>query len=607
MSIFYNKVKDIVEEFREDFNYPNDGTAFGHFCIKECFTKIMDFGLDGNDNEFNEFILNHCVDRANDLGNDVIFGDTKNNRIFIFQFKYSKSSLLNSTEIKKNKTFIDWLLGLENEEQKPNHILKNIIETELKPILTEENINKKNYEIVFIYVDSDFDEKLDSVISSLFANYRDKNINFEVKKYNHNKLNVLYEDIEVPHNEVVFEITSEEYFVKKYQYFNELPNTNIQLETIIGSLLANSLKEVVEQEGESIFSLNVRYFKGENEINSKIKREYEKGSESNFWILNNGINAICEDFNIEVIEDRTYIKIRNLQIVNGGQTTKTLTKIINELPNSVQLLMKLTKIKNKDVVSIISKNISIASNSQNAITFRDLHSNDKIQRFISDKLNDCGVFYDKKDGEWNTLKAEQKKKYKIPNKKTYYKINNTDLGLCYMSFFNQLPFSSKGRRKLVFSDLMYGDIFDSSKGENNQFIRLIFSYKLMEYISEYKNNLKSKITVLESTYINDLLLSLSALYFVSDTTIIKNENDLKNKLMFLNLEKYINEKDCILKLDEDFLDYFSKIIEAIKYLNKLKSGIAKKTGELWKFDNYIKNENNYKEILLEVIEYIQEN
>jgi hypothetical protein len=605
MSIFYNKVKDIVEEFREDYNYPNDGTAFGHFCIKECFTKIMDFGFDGNDDEFNEFIKNHCVDRANDLGNDVIFGDTKNNRIFIFQFKYSKSSLLNSTEIKKNKTFIDWLLGLENEEQKPNHILKNIIETELKPILTEDNINKKNYEIVFIYVDSNFDEKLDSVISSLFANYRDKNINFEVKKYNHSKLDVLYEDIEVPHNEVVFEIIPEEYFIKKYQYFNESPNTNIELETIIGSLLANSLKKVVEQEGESIFSLNVRYFKGENEINSKMKREYEKGSESNFWILNNGINAICEEFNIKVIEDRTYIKIKNLQIVNGGQTTKILTKIINELPNSVQLLMKLTKIKNKDVVSIISKNISIASNSQNAITFRDLHSNDKIQRFISDKLNDCGVFYDKKDGEWNTLKVEQKKKYKIPNKKTYYKINNTDLGLCYMSFFNQLPFSNKGRKKLVFSDIMYGDIFDSSKGENNQFIRLIFSYKLMEYIKEYKNNLKSTIAVLESTYINDLLLSLSALYFVSDTTIIKNENDLKNELISLNLENYINEKDCILKLDEDFLDYFSKIIEAIKYLNKVKSGIAKATGELWKFDNYIKNENNYKEILLAVIEDIQ--
>ena len=52
--------------------------------------------------------------------------------------------------------------------------------------------------------------------------------------------------------------------------------------------------------------------------------------------------------------DKGSLKIKNFQIVNGGQTTKTLTRIVNDLPDEVQILMRLTKIKDKTQTSKIS-------------------------------------------------------------------------------------------------------------------------------------------------------------------------------------------------------------------------------------------------------------
>lgn len=125
---FYNRIKGQVSELSEKYNYQNDGTAFGHFAIKECFSKIIGLEYDGID--FDDFIKDHIVDMANDLGNDAIFINDKYNEIIVFQFKYSSGQLLNTNEIKKNKKFIDWMIKINDEVLKPNQKLKNIIDNE---------------------------------------------------------------------------------------------------------------------------------------------------------------------------------------------------------------------------------------------------------------------------------------------------------------------------------------------------------------------------------------------------------------------------------------------------------------------------------------------
>lgn len=600
---FYEKIKEQVSNLATEFSYPNEGTAFGHLAIKECFSKIIDFSYDGTD--FDSFIKNHIVDRANDLGNDFIFVNKKDAQINFFQFKYSQNSLLNTSEIIKNKEFIEWLLKIGNHNLKPNAILQGIIDDEISEILTDSNIENGNYNIVFYYINSIFDSKIKTDIKGLFSNFRDKNINFSIKFYDYTDLENLYDDIEIPRNNIEIDIVENESFEKNFIYFQE-NGTETKLQTIITSIKAASLKKIVEEHKEMLFTLNVRYFKGENDINSKIKDEYSKGSKSNFWILNNGINAICQDYK----KEENILKMTNFQIVNGGQTTKTLTRVVNDIPDNIHILMRLTKISDITQTSKISKQIAITSNSQNAITFRDLHSGDRMQETIFRKLDAAGIFYDKKDGEWSVV--ESKVKYKNPNGKrnSYLKITNNDLAKAYMSFFLQIPISSKGRDKLVFSDVYYDEIFSTSVNEEEQFRKLIFAYRLSEIANNIKYEKEQNFEVLQNNYINDVLLSLLALYFVKDRlNLITSPDDIKNLIQDIDLGDKIDTLNrYYLKNDEGLEPFAMNVIRGLQYLLDILKRSKKMTGGQWipkDTNNWLKKDGTYKEILTEVVAYLK--
>jgi hypothetical protein len=599
---FYDRIKEQVSELTLNQKYQNDGTAFGHFAIKECFNKIIDLEYDGND--FDQFIKDHIVDMANDLGNDAIFTNQNNNEILVFQFKYSKNQLLNTDEIKKNKKFIDWILQLNGEELKANPKLRKVIDEEINPILTKDNLLQNNYYITFYYIDNDFIGNIKTDIKALYTNYTDKDINFDIRYYNFQELEDLYDDIEIPKNEVELKIAENEYFKKKTTYFD---GKETEIETLVTSILANSLKPIIEDKKELILALNVRYYKGENEINTKIKKEYSKGEKSNFWILNNGINGVCEDF--ELLDDNT-LKIKNFQIVNGGQTAKTLTRIVNDLPDNVQILMKLTKIKDKTQISRISMDIAVASNSQNAISARDLHSGDRIQTKIFKHLDEVGIFYDKKDGEWATV---NKRKYKNPFGKSpmHLKIRNLDLGVAYLSFYLQIPISSIGRHKLVFSELFYDKIFDMNNNEDDQFYKLILAYRISEKVNAIKSEKNSKYEVLWNNYINDVILSLSALYFFKDELhSFDNENDLKIKVGTLPAEDFINSDDRFtLKIGDDFDDFVTSIIKGLQYLLDVMKQAKKFQGEEWlpnDTNKWLKKDGTYNGIFEAVMKKLKE-
>lgn len=600
---FYDRIKEQVAELTTNENYPNDGTAFGHFMIKECFNKIIDFEYDGND--FDQFIKDHIVDMANDLGNDAIFTNQANNEILVFQFKYSKNQLLNTNEIKKNKRFIDWIIGLTDENLSANHKLKKVIDEELSPILTPENIKANNFYITFYYIDADFIGNIKTDINALHTNYKDKNINFDIRYYNFQELEELYDDIEIPKNEVELRFVANEIFSKNLTYYD---NDETELETVITSIYANSLKPIIEDKKELILALNVRYYKGENDINSKIKKEYSKGEKSNFWILNNGINGVCQDF---IINDNNTLTIKNFQIVNGGQTAKTLTRIVNDLPNNVQILLRLTKVKDKARTSKISMDIAVASNSQNAISARDLHSGDRIQNKIFEHLNNIGVFYDKKDGEWATV---NKKKYRNPFGKSpmHLKIRNLDLGVSYLSFYLQLPISTVGRHKLVFSELYYDRIFDSSKNEDDQFYKLILAYRIAERINDIKSEKYNNYEILWNNYINDVLLSLSALYFFQGKLHkIDSPESLISELSTFTPNGYVNQNERFtLTLETEFDDFAIKTIKALQYYLDVKKQAKKEyVGEEWlpnDTNKWLKKDGTYKGIFEAVIKKLKE-
>ncbi len=141
------------------------------------------------------------------------------------------------------------------------------------------------------------------------------------------------------------------------------------------------LNDIYYDHGSRLLEGNVRAFlSNRGKINKGIRETIRK-EPTKFFTYNNGIACTAAD--VTLSEDkRLIIKIDDLQIINGGQTTASLTsaKLKDGLSlDNIFVPMKLTIVKNDDYDEVI-QNISRYANSQNKVTEADLFSNHPFHR-----------------------------------------------------------------------------------------------------------------------------------------------------------------------------------------------------------------------------------
>jgi hypothetical protein len=143
------------------------------------------------------------------------------------------------------------------------------------------------------------------------------------------------------------------------------------------------------------------------------------GTEGNeFALLNNGITIISDETSInERIgqKNRAQLHVKNPQIINGGQTAFTLSRVYEECTkngdgsifDNKEVLMKIITLNidegnNDDAHKLaLIEQISTATNQQTAVTNADRVSNNKshleIQHMIFERY---GLLYERKRGEF---------------------------------------------------------------------------------------------------------------------------------------------------------------------------------------------------------------
>lgn len=107
---------------------------------------------------------------------------------------------------------------------------------------------------------------------------------------------------------------------------------------------------------------------------------------------------ICEKFSYNALQEQNWIvKIDHLQIINGGQTCKTIHQTLKAHPeidfSQVYLLIRLYEVSKDEG---IIQDITYATNSQNPVDFRDLKSNDERQILLEKSAQDLGFIYKRK-------------------------------------------------------------------------------------------------------------------------------------------------------------------------------------------------------------------
>ena len=209
------------------------------------------------------------------------------------------------------------------------------------------------------------------------------------------------------------------------------------------------LADLYDQYGSTLLEGNVRSFLSvKGKVNKNIRKtiiEADGETKRMFFAYNNGISATATSVNI--VEDgggKRITSINNLQIVNGGQTTASLsnTRFKDKADLSgIFVQMKLTVIPDHDQAQILIPKISRGSNSQNKVSDADFFSNHEFNvrmQQISRRLYAPAVnglqyethwFFERSRGQYeqeqSKMTVAEKKKYQMQNPKGQ-KITKTD-------------------------------------------------------------------------------------------------------------------------------------------------------------------------------------
>lgn len=224
-------------------------------------------------------------------------------------------------------------------------------------------------------------------------------------------------------------------------------------DAVIVNVSAYSVKQLYAQHNTNLLARNLRYHVAGRDIDKAISETISSDPDS-FWLKNNGITIICDDFEIDGKE----VKLKNFSIVNGGQTTYMLHKNagINS-GNDLFLPCKIIKIigDTEDEKNQFTLSIAKAANSQKAIKPVDLKANLPEQIRFARAMREAGIFYQTKRGE--TVPSAFRERYL-----------NTDLvevgKLCLAGIF-QVPCLSRSKPSSLYQEKYYDPIFNGNQSQ----------------------------------------------------------------------------------------------------------------------------------------------
>ncbi len=271
--------------------------------------------------------------------------------------------------------------------------------------------------------------------------------------------------------------------------------------TVVASVNVRELAEIEQRYHYRIFQRNVRYFlKASNRVNSGIQTTLSSPEgRSKFWYYNNGIAVVCDRIEVDSKKSPAQAVIKNLQIVNGCQTTTTLGELADELEaesdSPAYVLVRFIESDDSELQGEISR----FNNRQNAVKDRDLMSNDDPQARLEKQFaeQDPPWFYERKRGQWDAeVKLNAARRRRFGDRR----IDNERAAQAAYAFWRD-PAVARARKRMLFvrktedASGLYDQIFSESTTPE----WLLLPYLVQGYVAArkraYMRELKSALEV----------------------------------------------------------------------------------------------------------------
>ena len=219
---------------------------------------------------------------------------------------------------------------------------------------------------------------------------------------------------------------------------------------LVGKVPVTEIAKLFDRNGDLLLERNIRRYLGRNanRVNNAIHDTLvSPDKQKDFYFFNNGITMTCTKMRHNALQGGDYqLKLENIQVINGGQTCKTIQQTLNETDdlsafNEVYVLLRLYELESDDDQLI--KEITFATNSQNPVGLRDLRSNDSLQIQLETGINALGYNY---------------RRYREDAAGGSHVISSATTAEAVMAIWRKCPHQSKFRRRELFG-VLYDKVF----------------------------------------------------------------------------------------------------------------------------------------------------
>jgi len=173
------------------------------------------------------------------------------------------------------------------------------------------------------------------------------------------------------------------------------------IRVMVGKVRVTEIAELLRRHGDRLLERNIRRYLGlvGNRVNEGIQQTLnDPAQRPSFYFYNNGLTLTCKKFDYNALQGEDYqVRVEGLQIINGGQTCKTIETTITALVGNqldldkAYVMVRLYQLPAEGAELV--RQITYATNSQNPVDLRDLRSNDPLQRQIELSVSQLGFTY----------------------------------------------------------------------------------------------------------------------------------------------------------------------------------------------------------------------
>lgn len=441
-----------------------------------------------------DFMERHklITDGTNDGGLDAFFIDRDQKRLFLIQSKFrtnAKNFSGKSMEAEDLlKMEVSRITKGESEDTNGNRYNDKVLSFQAEIRLIRD-IAKYEYIVLFL---GNLTKLNDEQIRRLIDNCK-----YEVIDCNN------------AYSKLVFPLSSGTYYdpeeitIKLLLTNKEHPRLKQAIKTDFGDYNVTvvfvptyEIAKVMDQYKNSILKYNPRNYLSleKKSVNARISNTIKTQENNSFALLNNGITILSTNIGFSEstgVQNEGQLILTRPQILNGGQTAFTLSRIFDEYKNKAnnplhnkEVLIKIITPINADGIFDMKfvELISNATNQQNEVSEADRRSNHKIQlgiqSFIFDKY---GYLYERKKGEF----YEGLQSKIIPRELV---IDRFDFLKAYIAYKGE---PANGRR-ISENNAFQEDFFYKILNDETKYPEMFFSWMVFNKLSEIENGFNPK-------------------------------------------------------------------------------------------------------------------